>query len=137
MGVLDTLNRGREMAEARMLDTCRITAPGVGQGNWNPTAGSYDPPAATTVYEGKCRLRASAQVNPFPASDSVESWQVEESVLSLPVVGTEAVGSGMTVEYLTAAYDQALVGRFFGIVGPHHESQATARRLLVKETVGT
>ena len=126
----------RAIDEGEMTDTCRITGPGDGQGAWNPGTGSYDPPAPVTVYEGKCRLKAPQLVNPFTAADSVESWQVEESILSLPVVGSEAVAAGMTVEYLTAAYDQALVGRFFGVVGPHHESQATARRLLVKETTG-
>lgn len=119
-----------------MTDTCRITKPGEGEPVFNSDTGQYEDPPPVTVYEGACRLRVTSDAgNISDAAAGEATWTVQDPVLSLPVVGSEAVGRGMTVEYLTAAFDAALVGRRFGIVGPHHESQATARRLRVKEAV--
>ena len=55
-------------------------------------------------------------------------------MLSIPADAAD-IPAGATVTYLTAAYNANLPGRVFGVVGPHHESQATAQRLIVKETV--
>lgn len=133
----------RAIDEGEMVDTCLITKPGEGKGPWNSSTGTYDPPAPVPVYGpdlgpcfGKCALKAPAVVNPFQADGAVETWQVEQLVLSLPVVGSEGVAAGMTVTYLTAVHDTALVDRVFGIVGPHHETAATSRRLLVNEVTG-
>lgn len=128
----------RQRAESRMTDTCRITRPDPDADPvWNPVTGKYDQPTIT-LYEGKCRLRMTGQSAPAStASAGPESWLVREPVLSLPIAGTEAIGaSDQTCEYLTAAFDQALVGRKFGFTGPAPESQATARRLVVKEVAG-
>lgn len=130
------LQRGRAMAEAMMLDTCRITVPDANaEPVWDPATGSYTQPS-TTVYEGKCRLKAPALVNPFQSGGAVEAWQVEESVLSVPATAP-AVDAGATVTYLTAADNPNLPGRVFSVVGPHHESAATAQRILVRELVGS
>ncbi|HET7386564.1 MAG TPA: DUF6093 family protein [Nocardioidaceae bacterium] len=134
--VANALAELRALAESRMRDTCKITKPGEGQGPWNPATGTYDDPAPVTVYEGKCKIKAPALVNPFQASAGPETWQVEQSVLSVPA-DAPSIEAGMTVTYLTAANNPNLPGRIFGVVGPHHESTATAQRLLVKEVVGT
>lgn len=126
----------RRQAESRMTDTCRITQPGDGEPVWDPATGTYTQPTVT-VYEGKCRIKAPALVNPFQSSGgSVETWQVEESILSVPV-DAPSIDSAMTVTYLTAPNNPNLPGRVFGVVGPHHESTATAQRVLVREVVGT
>jgi hypothetical protein len=133
---MSVIDAGRRAAESRMTDTCRITRKGDGEPVWNPATGQYDAPAPTVVYEGKCRLRAPALVNPFQATSGPETWSVEESVLSVPA-DAPSIDAGMTVTYLTAANNPNLQGRVFGVVGPHHESTATAQRVLVKETTGT
>jgi hypothetical protein len=133
--IASTLPELRREAESRMTDTCRITTPGTGDPVLNQDTGQYTDPAPVTVYEGKCRLRAPAQVNAFTASGAGADWQVEQSVLSLPALAP-AVESGMTVTYLTAPLNPSLEGHVFGVVGPHRESQATAQRVIVKEIVG-
>lgn len=136
MSVEAALTAGRDAAESLMTDTCQITKPGTGQGPWNPSTGTYDPPPPVEVYNGKCRLKTPSVVNPFQADGAGTAWQVEQSVLSLPVDAT-GIESGMTVNYLTAPYNPSLEGRVFGITGPARGSQTTAQRVLVQEVVGT
>lgn len=127
----------RAEAEAMMVDTCRITKPDpAGRGPMNQTTGKYDPPAPATVYEGVCRIpRRDNTGNTAQATAGDETWEVGEYPLSLPVeaTGSADVEPGMTVTYLTAAHDAALVGRVFGITGPGRQSTATARRFRMKE----
>lgn len=134
----------RAQAESLMTDTCMATMPDPdGKPIWNSATGAYDDPPPITVYgpdiephRGKCKLKAPALVNPFNATAGPESWQVEQSVLSIPI-DAPALTAVMTVTYLTAAYNPNLAGRVFGVMGPHHESASTAQRVLVKEVVGT
>ena len=62
---------------------------------------------------------------------------VGEWPLDLPVTGSEGVSPGMTVDYLSAELDDALVGRRFTIVDPPRQSRATARHFKMKEGLGT
>lgn len=141
-GIAGELPFLRSEAEALMVDTCSITVPDVdSEPVWSPSTGQYEQPT-TTLYgpdvephAGKCKLRSPALVNPFTADSGPEAWQVEQSILSVPA-DAPAIPSGATVTYLTAAYNPNLPGRTFGVVGPHHESIATAQRLIVKEVVG-
>lgn len=136
------IEEARPLAEDIFTDTCRITRPGEGQGPFNPETGQYDAPPPIVVYEGPCRLNVPGQIaNASTATAGEASWTVQDSVLSIPVDGDgytagESVRSGHTVEYLTAPHDPTLVGRRFGVVGQHSESQATARRLRIKEVTG-
>lgn len=133
---MSAIDAGRAAAERRMTDTCRIAVTdATADPVWDSSTGAYVQPTVT-VYEGKCRLKAPALVNPFQSGGSVENWQVEESVLSVPA-DAPAIESGATVTYLTALNNPNLPGRVFGVVGPHHESTATAQRVLVREIVGT
>lgn len=137
--VSGALAAGRMASESRMLDTCRITGPGTGDPVWNDTTGQYDSPAATTVYEGKCYIpsRTGSSISAGVARAGEAAWKVGEFPLSLPVVGSEGVAPGQTVTYLTSATDPTLVGQVFGITEPLRQSQATARRFVMKQVVGT
>jgi hypothetical protein len=120
-----------------MTDTCRITKPGTGsRGAINPTTGQYDSaPAAVTVYEGACRLgRANPTIQQAVAGDA--SWDVQDSLLHLPLDSTtEGVAAGQTVVYLSSADNPALVGAEFGVLGVVVSTQVTARRCLVRQVV--
>lgn len=125
------------IAEGEMVDTCRITKPGEGRGPWNPDTGSYDPPEPITVYEGKCDVPARGSTV-TRVNAGAESWSVGELPFSLPFTDQSAqVGPGMTVTYLTAPDNAALVGREFDIVEPLWGSRSTARRFRIKTAVGT
>lgn len=119
-----------------MLDSCRITKPGVGPRVLDPVTGQYVDPAPVVVYEGRCRLGSAGQLAGISDAVAGEAvWDTQSSVLHLPVGGSEAVAPGHTVTYLTAVFDLSLVGNVYGVTGPHEVSQGTARRLLVKRAV--
>ena len=115
----------RAHAESLMQDTCRVTSAGAPV--WNDTTGTYAPGTASTVYEGKCRLR-----KPSAAPQGVESgeaaWTVDDYVLSLPLVGSEDVAGGHDVEIVTAL-DPAAVGLLLTVTGGHWQTHSTARRI--------
>jgi Family of unknown function (DUF6093) len=124
----------RAQAESLMLDTCTITRAGTGQGVWNETTGSYDPPASTTVYTGPCKVQTRDVQVANPDVAGREAFVVDWTV-HLPVVGSEGVRQGDTVTITAAALDAALVGRVFTVDGPHLGTAKTARRLPVKAEV--
>ena len=74
----------RAQAESLMVDTCEITA--AGEPVWDEGDGIFTPGAATTVYEGKCRLRKPSAA-PRDTESGETTWAVDDYVLSLPVVG--------------------------------------------------
>lgn len=126
----------RAEAERNMQDTCIITRAGTGKGPWNESTGQYDKPPRVTVYEGKCRLQIQSVTN--SASDSTagdRATVVQGDVLQLPVAGTGEVSVNDEAEMLTCVSDGELVGHKYTVVGRHGKSQATSRRLPVKEIV--
>jgi hypothetical protein len=128
---------GRQAAEARMEDSCQITAPGTGaRGPLNPTTGKYDAsPAVVTVYTGPCRLGRVDIPHVAQAVGGEAAWDVQDSVLHLPIDGSEDVAAGQTVTYLASDANPALMGKVFGIVGIVGGTHLTARRCLVREVV--
>lgn len=117
-----------------MLDTCTITRPGEGKGTWNESTGTYDPPAPTTVYAGKCKVQTRDVQVTTPDVAGREAFVVEWR-LDLPVVGSEGVRQGDTATITASALDAALVGRVFTVQGPHVGTAKTARRLPVSAEV--
>lgn len=124
----------RRQAESLMLDSCTITRAGTGQGTWNEGTGSYDPPAPSTVYAGKCKVQTRDVQVANPDVAGREAFVVDWTI-HLPVVGSEDVRQGDLVHIDAAALDAALVGREFTVDGPHLGTAKTARRLPVKAEV--
>lgn len=121
----------RAQAESLMVDTCRITADGEGEGDWNDANGTYDQPERVTVYEGKCRLRRPSAA-PRDADSGEALWSVDDYVLSLPVEGSEDVADGHAVEMVSSSLDAAVVGLELTVAGGHWQSHSTARRVPCK-----
>lgn len=138
--VFATLLEGRALAEARMVDTCRITRPGTGTGPWNDGTGQYDAPDPVTVYEGPCYIpRRDNGANVRTSNAGEATWQVGEYPLSLPIEHpgyVEEVKVGHTVTYLSSEHDPSLVGYAYGITAIGDQSQATARRFRMKRAAG-
>lgn len=124
-------------ANSRMTDTCRVTKPVTGtRGALNNTTGKYDAaPDDPTVYEGPCRLGRVEIPHAAQAVGGEATWDVQDSVLHLPLDGTELVTADCKVEYLTSDMNPALEGRRFGILGVVGGTNLTARRCLVREVV--
>lgn len=140
------LARGRRAAEKLMVDTCRITKPGVGgRGAMNEATGQYDDEAArVVVYEGPCRIQVKADIN----SNVVETtagdreWTYLTAQMQLPVeTPTGATGDVADVdvdhicEVLTAPFDATLVGVLLNIQGTYHKTHAVYRRFRVREVI--
>ncbi|MDN4174731.1 DUF6093 family protein [Nocardioides sp. SOB77] len=126
----------RADAEDRMTDTCRITKPGTGKGTLDPDTLKRQPPPRAVVYEGPCRIPRRDSPTASSASAGEATWQVGEYPLALPIGDTADVAPDMTVEYLTAQHDPALVGRVFGITAVSQQSLAIERRFRMKTVVG-
>lgn len=124
--------RGRERAEARMLDTCRID---VVQETNNPETYELELVVLETLYgPGKCRLRLPGNtVSDVDASG--QSLSDQTAVLSLPVststgVRPEAVVTYLTVDPVTG--NPGLIGRKFRVSGRPEQSQSTANRFTLE-----
>ena len=121
----------RAQAESLMVDTCIITAGG-GTPTWDDANGQWNAPAATTVYEGKCRVQVP-NVAENEADAGERAWTVQSALVNLPVSGSESVQVGHTVTITSASLDGALSGRVYTVTADHSKSFATARRLRCEE----
>lgn len=134
----------RAQAESLMIDTCIITRPGAGKGEFNEATGKYDAPARVTIYgpgiephHGKCQLVVQSATNSASPSNSGDRTAiVQGDVLKLPVIGTGDVSNGDVAKMVTSPTDPSLVDREFTVTGRHAMTNATARRLPVKEVAG-
>ena len=116
----------RAHAESLMVDACIVTRGG--EPVWDDATGTYLPGTATTVYEGKCRLRNAAPA-PQNADAGETVWAVDLVVVSLPVVGSEGVADGDTVTVTASSFDAAAVGTVLTVQSAHVQTHSTARRL--------
>lgn len=125
----------RAEAERLQVDSCTITRPGTGKGDFNNVTGKYDKPARVEVYKGKCRI----QVTRSAATDesSGERLVITQSAeWQGPVVGTEGISVNDVIHMDSCANDSALEGREFTVVARHEKTHATSRRLSVREVTG-
>lgn len=121
--------RGRARTESRWRATVRITRPGVAV--WDPET-LQNEATSTTVYEDRGRIRAAAtQASADDAAD--QAFTASQFILSIPVDAAD-IEKGDVVECLADPSDAALVGRKFIVVWPTAESDATARRIPIRET---
>lgn len=124
-----TLKAGREQAEARMVDTCRITDDA--DPEWDAATGSYIP-NPTVVYEGRCELKLRETV-PQDQQQAGMFATVLQYTLKIPIAGTEAVRDHQTVQITASACDPGMVGSVFRIAAITAATYQTARRLPLEE----
>lgn len=124
------LHRGRLLAADLMQDTCQIWT-GETTSVLNEETLEYDI-VPTYSYEGPCRLTfANAAVQDVdPGGQLLVS---QRATLSLPISGSGTVAKNHIATILTSEHDASLAGKRFHVEGPHHQTQATARRFPVKE----
>ena len=153
----------RAIAEAQMIDVCKITAPGAGAPVFNETTGQYVNPTRVVIYgpgavdpitlvavsaatvagratlAGKYRIQVRSDIN----SNAVESvyaereWIYRTATLQLPIDGTGHIQTDYVMEPITAAYDEFLVGRQFNVQAESKgKTHATHRRFRLRELMG-
>lgn len=148
--------RGRAAMAGMYTDRARISRLAVkGEAGYvapvlDRATGKYPPQGRVTVYQGPCRMQVKADIN----SNVVQTTAGEHEFtyltdqLQLPVTRAEAlaidpdvigdpgdVETDNVVDYLSAPYDESLVGRQLQIAGPYRKSHAVYRRFRVKEPV--
>lgn len=114
-----------------MVDACTIKR--LASSITNPTTGAVTP-TYTPLYAGPCRVQVLSQMAGNSArsigdQDITQLWMT----VQLPVVGTEGLRERDLVEITACAHDADLVGRVLTIHEMHHKSEATSRRIGVRE----
>lgn len=127
MSVATALTRGRQLAEALMVDTCTIRHRTGETTDENGTiVGTY-----STVYTGRCRVQ---QATPASAPQDTGEAHVYllrlEVQLPMTVTGLEV---GDEIEVTASVHDADLIGRTFLIRDLAHATHKTARRVQCTE----
>lgn len=120
---------GRRAAEAVMTSTIQI---GTVTEKTDPETG--DPvEVIVPVWTGKGRIHTrtvAAQTTSGPGM----VFASQDLTLTVPVVGSEAVTTGMSVKVTADPLDAAHVGTVYRIQGTSSESQQVARRFQIERT---
>lgn len=129
----------RRMAEAEMIDTCRITKDGVGPKVWDENTLQYTLPPRVVVYEGKCRVQVRSDIN----SNAVEAvvaeheWTYRTATLMLPIDGSEEVSTDHQAEIIACPLDPGMVGRLLNLqADTKGKTHASCRRFRTRELLG-
>ena len=128
MSVASVLARGRRAAEARMVDTCRI------EHNAGDVIDDIDVvPNWQPVYDGKCRVQTRAAADTTGEQAGQQVIDVLRVELELPIA-TAGISVNDRVTITTATNDPDLQDRELYVAQLFHKTDATARRLPLKET---
>lgn len=123
----------RRESESEMRERCTITRPGTGQGPWSDETLSYGAPPDVVVYTGKCKLRfTGARARRRGAVDQL--FVEQGPTLSLPVLTSVGIAKDDRVELTASPDDLALVGRIVWVDADRAQTNATSRRIPVRET---
>lgn len=119
---------GRRSAEALMVDTCTISAPGTS----SFLAGEYTTIPGAQGYAGKCKVQQRAgRMPPTPSQEGTELVLVPLEV-HIPV-DAPAPSANDLVTITGSLLDPSLVGRVYRVIDIPGKSFATARRLRCEE----
>lgn len=90
----------------------------------------------TTIYTGSCRVKMGASQGTRRLHTVGEApIRIEAATLQLPVVGSEGILADDRVTITASAHDTELVGKKFFVIGEHHQTHATSRRLAISEVL--
>jgi hypothetical protein len=134
MSAAGAVTRGRRAAEALMVDTCTVHAPGDGS-TIDEETGAVVPTLGDLLYSGRCRVRM-----PAAAEDEVTSGGSERTVsdfmVSLPLLESAGIpiGAVVTLTALGPNSDPDLAGSVLTYVAPmSKQTHPTARRMRCRE----
>jgi hypothetical protein len=115
-----------------MLDACvikRLTGETV-----NTATGAVTP-AYVQVYSGKCRVQQALAQGRIEVAGQA-SVVMAERQLQLPVATSPDVRADDIATITACVNDADMIGREFRVRDEHGKSEATARRLLIRERTG-
>lgn len=123
-----TLAMGRAVAEMRFTDECLIERPGAAV--LDEDTGMMRP-AWQKVWAGRCEL-AQADTGGSDQDVAGQDVAVTQSVLKLPVTGTEDVHRGDRVTCTASATDPGIAGTTYLVVSRTDASHRTSRRFRIE-----
>jgi hypothetical protein len=127
---------GRRAARRGARDSCRITRTTTAV--TNTTTGVVTRPESV-IYEGRCRVQQSS-IGGSGSEESIGAADVRlvSTQLQLPVAESARVQDGdrVTITAVSPGTDSDLVGRVYTVTGEAAKSDATSRRLALKEVTG-
>lgn len=114
-----------------MVDTCLIREPAAGPAPFDPATGQYTPAAGTTIYQGKCRLKA-ATFRAVTTQAGERAEVITQFVVEVPV---DAIGikPRQVVTIIAAASDPDAVNQQLQVADVPRGSLMSCRRLVCKE----
>ena len=128
MSAVEATLRGRQAAEALMVDTCRITS--AGDVVTDPDTGAVTR-ERTTVYEGKCKVQSKDSATSTPEAGGATFTVVSRQV-HIPANAAE-IRDGYEVEVTGSLLNSFTVGKVYRVEGFTPDTFDTAFRLPVKE----
>lgn len=91
-------------------------------------------PEPTFIYDGKCRLQVRGVGSSTTPEAGGRDWVVQETILQLPVAGSEEVRIGDMLELVDSNNDPSREGRRFHIARRlSDKTHATKREFLLTE----
>lgn len=130
MTAIDAVLRGREAAEALMLDQCTITRPG--EVVTDPNTGDVTN-TSTEVYAGKCKVQSKDSATANPEAGEHQFTVVSRQV-HIPANAAD-VRDGDVVTLTASALNAFTVGKQYRVAGFTPDTFDTAFRLPVKEVL--
>lgn len=127
MSATSAVLQARLFAEALMGTTVEVTRVSI---ILDETTG-IDTRVVASVWSGPCRLRFPF-VRPSEQSAVSQTFAEQRGILSVPIVGTEAIQTNDIATITVSPLDAGMVGRVYRVMGPFDETYATARRLPVQ-----
>ena len=122
------LLESRADAESLMLDTCTIIR--LGEVVTDPDTGEILPPSETTIYTGRCKVKAPQRANQ-PTEVGAAVITVTPGAVHIPATGPDLM-VGDVVEVTASELQSTLVGDRYKVTGPFDGTFITARRYPVE-----
>lgn len=123
------LDDGRAAHQGLMIDTCTITRPGTP--TTNRATSVQTPGASTTLYAGKCRLKAQRIPKDAEVGERLQAVARYELALPFDAVPTAPLRRGDVIT-MTESGDPRLVGQTLTVTAIDYGSTATAWRISVQ-----
>lgn len=116
-----------------MREQCRVTRASTEPKVWSAELLQYVEAPRTTIYEGRCKLRFSgARTRAARAGD--QNFTEQGPTLSLPVRKAVGIRKDDRVEITASTDDEDLVGVVVFVDANRSQTNATSRRIPVRET---
>jgi hypothetical protein len=127
MSLTDLVLRGRDAAEALMIDACTVRRP-TGTVT-DPVTGNVTP-SWTLVYEGKCKVQATQAQASNPLAGG-HAFTVEDLEWQAPI-GTGPFNVNDVIMQTAAPLDPDLVGTTYRVTSLARKTAKTAQRFRVE-----